>query len=138
MEQGQVLSQLSGEQKVFPDEFPRFSPDLLDQAPVMQKESDAVRRAFGSVDEETGVVVENLLADPSHVPADDRLSLPKSFGHRQAETFTGRFLDNYVRHSLEGIYGAVGIRRQQQDMHSVEPGKSNDSNCPATNASAST
>ena len=117
MKQGEILPELAGEQKVFPDELPRLYSHLIAQRLVMEQEPDAVRRTFGRADQEAGVVVHQLQPDAAGVAADDRLAFPEAFGDRKPETFTGGFLDNDVCQPLQRIDGPVGIGRQEQDVN---------------------
>jgi len=117
MKQREILSEVPGEEKMFPYKLPRPAPHLGPQGFVVEQKADTVRRPFGRVDEKAGMIIDHLKPNTAGVAADNRLPLPKTFGNGETEPFPGGFLNNDVGKPLQRIDRPVGIRRQQQDVN---------------------
>jgi len=108
---------MAGQQEVFPHEFFGFPPHLFKQASMLQQIANPQRRALRRADQESGMVVDHLEFDSADIAADDGLSFPHRLRNRKAKAFTDGFLHYQVGNALEGVDGAMGISRQEQQVN---------------------
>ena len=94
---------MAGYEKVFQDQLPCLATHFLQLIPVGKEISDPQRCSFGSIDQETSLMIVHLESDATHFSTDNRFAFPHRFGHCQTEPFPSGFLQDNVRNSLEPV-----------------------------------
>lgn len=88
-QQGQMLSKVPGQEKIFPDIVLRPLAYLRPHLLLVKQVTNAQGSTFRGMDQETGMVIDHLQADPAGIAPDDRFAFPHRLGYGQAETLFG-------------------------------------------------
>jgi len=78
---------------------------------VTQEIPSAQSSPLRGLNQETRVLVHDLKTNSPCIASYNRFSFPQGLGHGQTEAFFKRLLNHYVRASLQGIDGDMGIGR---------------------------